>query len=1049
MNGEGTEGPRTASDFQVSVIGGLLKDCERVYGWSSPLDAPTWEEFFRVKGVDYKGEEVLTAQVMRWENVAPALPPEVGSLPLEEVVEAGCRHYVLNFEEYLLDPQDQVPVKPPRVLVPPDGWDEFCSRLLELGVFSRVHEDDVYQVGGRPLLNGLFGVSKHEFSGQFEVLRIIMNLIPLNQVVRGFDGDVSTLPSWAGMSPLHIQPHEDLLISSEDVRAFFYIFRVPASWHRFLAFNRPLPPHLGGEKSGKWYPCSAVLPMGFKNSVALAQHVHRYVVKQALVKVPGQGSEAELRKDRTYTSANPLHRVYLDNFDQLEHVSKDTANLVRGSYSPLVSGLQEAYAALGIPRHPKKGVARQPQAEVQGAVLDGEVGIAHPKIEKVLKYAHLAKLLLEGGRSSQKQMQIVGGGLVYMSMFRRPLLGGLNHIWHFIVSCEGSPPVIKFNLTSEVKQELARFIGLIPLAYMDFRCQISPMVSASDASEGGGGVTASEGVTDLGAVASSCSIRGDLIEPLDITGVLTIGLFDGIGALCMAADALGWNVIGHVSVEKSKAAARVVEHHFPGSLLVDDVQLVDQEMVKQWSQKYSQVSLVVVGAGPPCQGVSGLNAARKGALRDERSSLFSHVSRVKELVRQAFPWAQVQGLMENVASMDDADENVMSDSFGCKPWYIDSVGVSLAHRPRLYWVDWELYEAPGVEFHSTPKGREAVSLNSQVVAENFLSPGWRKVEKSAFPTFTTSRPRSSPGYKPAGIQQCTEEEKQRWTEDEYRFPPYQYQDKHCLVNKKGEKRLPNIQEREVIMGMPKDYTLNCLPKNEQGSQTHLDTRLTLVGNSWNVTVITWLLSQLGADRGINPHISLEEIVTRTSPGCRKDLQTFLHRAPMGKTHCKISSGKALQLVRKMLTLVSIKGEDISLQSSSEDLVRYHRLRSSIPAKLWKWKTVASWKWSGAKEHINSLEMRAVLTSLRWRLERHKRVHEKFVHLVDSLVVLHSLSRGRSSSRKLRRTILRINSLLLATRSQAVWAYVHTKQNPADAPSRRPLKRKWSACQSGI
>ena len=251
------------------------------------------------------------------------------------------------------------------------------------------------------------------------------------------------------------------------------------------------------------------------------------------------------------------------------------------------------------------------------------------------------------------------------------------------------------------------------------------------------------------------------------------------------------------------------------------------------------------------------------------------------------------------------------------------------------------------------------------------------------------------------------------------------------------------------MGMPKDYTLNCLPKNEQGSQTHLDTRLTLVGNSWNVTVITWLLSQLGADRGINPHISLEEIVTRTSPGCRKDLQTFLHRAPMGKTHCKISSGKALQLVRKMLTLVSIKGEDISLQSSSEDLVRYHRLRSSIPAKLWKWKTVASWKWSGAKEHINSLEMRAVLTSLRWRLERHKRVHEKFVHLVDSLVVLHSLSRGRSSSRKLRRTILRINSLLLATRSQAVWAYVHTKQNPADAPSRRPLKRKWSACQSGI
>ena len=63
------------------------------------------------------------------------LQPEVGSVPLEEVVEAGCRHYVLNFEDYLLDPQDQTPVKPPRVLVPPDGLDEFCSQLLNRRVF--------------------------------------------------------------------------------------------------------------------------------------------------------------------------------------------------------------------------------------------------------------------------------------------------------------------------------------------------------------------------------------------------------------------------------------------------------------------------------------------------------------------------------------------------------------------------------------------------------------------------------------------------------------------------------------------------------------------------------------------------------------------------------------------------------------------------------------------------------------------------------------------------------------------------------------------------
>ena len=222
-----------------------------------------------------------------------------------------------------------------------------------------------------------------------------------------------------------------------------------------------------------------------------------------------------------------------------------------------------------------------------------------------------------------------------------------------------------------------------------------------------------------------------------------------------------------------------------------------------------------------------------------------------------------------------------------------------------------------------------------------------------------------------------------------------------------------------------------------------------MGNSWNVTVVAWLLSQLGGALGLNPALSVEEIVQRTSPGFNKDLQTYLQRPPMRGPKQADSQSKALQLVQKKLTVVSIKGEYIMLQSSSDDLVKYHRLRAGIPARSWRWKAVAGWQWTCDKEHINSLELRAVLIALRWRLERHKKVHIKFVHLLDSLVVLHSISRGRSSSRNLRRTISRISALLFATRSQALWAYVHTKQNPADAPSRRPQKGKWSSCQKGI
>ena len=151
-------------------------------------------------------------------------------------------------------------------------------------------------------------------------------------------------------------------------------------------------------------------------------------------------------------------------------------------------------------------------------------------------------------------------------------------------------------------------------------------------------------------------------------------------------------------------------------------------MVQSWALRFSHVALVLIGAGPPCQGVSGLNAGRKGALRDERSFLFSHVARVRDLVRLCFPWGQVQGLMENVASMDAADEKVMSESFGARCWYIDAAGVSIAHRPRLYWVDWELLATEDAAFGITSVGRQCVTLKADVQVSTFLTPGWEEVK---------------------------------------------------------------------------------------------------------------------------------------------------------------------------------------------------------------------------------------------------------------------------------------------------------------------------------
>ena len=338
------------SDVQVETLKFLLKQTDRLCGWEEKFEALDWQQFFRVKGVDYRGEEVLCARSVEWKHVSPALPQEVGTVDLRSVVELGTRFYVDHFEDFLIPEEDMFPCTPPRVMVPPEAWEEMARGLISQGVCGVIGEDEIFKVKGVPALNGLFGVSKGEWNGSTEIHRLIMNLIPINQLVRGVDGDVATLPGLSSFSPLWLDPTEKLVVSSEDVRCFFYIFKVPEEWQRFMAFNRPLPPSLCPRegKKQRYYLCSRVLPMGFKNSVSIAQHVHRNIVKWA-GRRGGMlsDSSSELRKDRPFSFANPLVRIYLDNYDQLEKVDKRTAAMVAGKPSTETLALRAEYESWG------------------------------------------------------------------------------------------------------------------------------------------------------------------------------------------------------------------------------------------------------------------------------------------------------------------------------------------------------------------------------------------------------------------------------------------------------------------------------------------------------------------------------------------------------------------------------------------------------------------------------------------------------------------------------------------------------------------------------
>ena len=105
------------------------------------------------------------------------------------------------------------------------------------------------------------------------------------------------------------------------------------------------------------------------------------------------------------SSSHPnIFRIYLDNFDQLRRVDKKTASLVEGKPTDEVVILREAYERVGLPRHPKKAVSQQVKAEVQGAWVEGGLGL--DLLEHLRIAGHLSLYSLRRGGATWHFMTV-------------------------------------------------------------------------------------------------------------------------------------------------------------------------------------------------------------------------------------------------------------------------------------------------------------------------------------------------------------------------------------------------------------------------------------------------------------------------------------------------------------------------------------------------------------------------------------------------------------------------------------------------------------------
>ena len=149
-----------------------------------------------------------------------------------------------------------------------------------------------------------------------------------------------------------------------------------------------------------------------------------------------------------------------------------------------------------------------------------------------------------------------------------------------------------------------------------------------------------------------------------------LSLFDGISCGKVALKRAGIPIEKYWASEVDKYAIAVSKYQHP-----DIVHLGD---VKQITTCPGKVDLLI--GGSPCQDLSIAKRNREG-LNGERSALFWDFVRLLEKCSPKY------FLLENVASMNKKDKEIITSVLGVAPVMINSALVSAQQRKRLYWTN--------------------------------------------------------------------------------------------------------------------------------------------------------------------------------------------------------------------------------------------------------------------------------------------------------------------------------------------------------------------------
>ena len=475
-------------ESQVAVLTKIAEDCVLTFGSGQKPLKPK-----KPKGEKSLFSEVQLAKDIVADRIAFSGAPSFDPSPL---LEPATREMYDKPLDYALAPDDGFE-PPPRVQV--RGKRQEVIKLLKaLDATGRLKDEVRWSHRA-----GLFALPKSATHD-----RMIMDSRPANQLEPALNAWTQTMGAVAPLLDLQLQPDECIVASGEDLKDYYYYFKISpqrtrrnaismsftrAEAQQFKAFSE-----VECSTADIFVPALNTMAMGDVNAVEFGQQAHA---------VLALSTGLHLSDLLTLRGTAPRQAwavgLVIDDFVIVEKVP--IAEPSAGLSAMIADNMVEAYEIAGLVPNQKKRFRDDARPKFWGISLDGEAGIIRAQLERALPIAFITARVARTGLASRKLLEVLAGAWTAILQCRRRGMCLLEAIFEEIQAHSYEE---EFQLSSAAVDELWSLVVLCPFFCTDLRAAASTEFSLVDAS----GEWKAEVTTNISSVLASELVRHKLTK---------------------------------------------------------------------------------------------------------------------------------------------------------------------------------------------------------------------------------------------------------------------------------------------------------------------------------------------------------------------------------------------------------------------------------------------------------------------------------------------------------------------------------------------------------